>query len=414
MGLDLEHGLDLDLEDGVGAGPVVVAPAITLQPLGPDGVAQLFVDSGANAETEIEATGTDPTFQWYRGRTAASLTLLNGNHDDVDTTLAVDDGTVFFVGDVIQATGNTEKMLITGISGNTLTVTRGAFSTSGQAMLDNAAINAIEQSISGQTTAAYSAAHNVTTNPAARLFCRVSNAADTVDSDPCFVHVIADIASDAFDGGNDTDISSPARTLDNVLGGSGTRTWQMRDVGTLTFNIASGALTWTGAEFRRLLTSDALQAAQGYGMTWTAVVLATGATAIMQLRDSGADSGSFRSLNVRLREGAATQFGATIPTLSVGGADIPGISNLPGTAFTARCFVFDTADGVRLVAIINGQTVVKEFVAADFSQVTGAQLADFGGTAHMGARSHSTAGGAVAVAGLEIQRMHLGGALIDT
>lgn len=387
-----------------------VAPEITAEP-----DVQLFIDSGGTAATEVEATGTAPlTYQWYRGRTAAALTLINGSFLSGDTNLVTDNGALFFVGDVLQIEGSAEKMLVTAVVGNNIFVTRGAFGTSAVAISDNAVINAIEQAISGQTASAYSAAHNLDTNPAARIFCRVTNSAGSVDSDACGVHVIQDIASDAFDGGNDTDVSSPARTLDNVLGGSGTRTWQMRDVGTLTFNIASGSLSWTGAEFRRLLTSDALQNVQGYGLTLTGVVLATGATAIMQLRDSGADDASFRSANVRLRQGAATQFGGTIPTNSVGSADIPGIANLPDTSFTARAFLFDTASGIRIVAIINGTTVVKEYVAGDFSQVTGIQLADFGGTAYMGVRSHSTGGGACAVAGFEIQRLLLGQALVDT
>ncbi len=50
-------------------------------------------------------------------------TTFTADQDNSQTTLAVTDGTIFTVGDVIEVEG--EQQLITGISSNTLTVTRG-------------------------------------------------------------------------------------------------------------------------------------------------------------------------------------------------------------------------------------------------------------------------------------------------
>ncbi len=64
------------------------------------------------------------------------------------TAITVNNGSVFRVGDLVQAAGSTEVMLVTGVSGNVITVTRGYGSTTktelentlGLSILGNAAI----------------------------------------------------------------------------------------------------------------------------------------------------------------------------------------------------------------------------------------------------------------------------------
>jgi len=58
-----------------------------------------------------------------------------------DTTFTVDNGSRFRVGDQIQLEGGGEVMLVTAISGNDLTVTRGYGGTTADALADNAIIN---------------------------------------------------------------------------------------------------------------------------------------------------------------------------------------------------------------------------------------------------------------------------------
>ncbi len=60
---------------------------------------------------------------------------------DVDVTFVVDNGSRFQVGDQIQVEGSEELMLVTGISTNTLTVTRAYAGTTVEDLADNKVVN---------------------------------------------------------------------------------------------------------------------------------------------------------------------------------------------------------------------------------------------------------------------------------
>ena len=83
-----------------------------------------------------------PKVEWLEDDYLGFSTQLNGAISATSTTsLTVDDGTIFRVGDIIHIPSVNENMLVTTVSGNTLTVTRGYGSTTAQAAIaDNAIV----------------------------------------------------------------------------------------------------------------------------------------------------------------------------------------------------------------------------------------------------------------------------------
>jgi len=65
--------------------------------------------------------------EWFEDSLNANFSAINhgAGYDDADTSLVVDDGTAFRVGDLAKPDGSDEVVQVTGISTNTLTVTRG-------------------------------------------------------------------------------------------------------------------------------------------------------------------------------------------------------------------------------------------------------------------------------------------------
>lgn len=75
---------------------------------------------------------------WLDWRVDAQSSLLNGAINNSVTTVNVDDGTRFRVGMTVSVEGSDEVMLVTAISSNALTVTRGFGGTTAAAAADNA------------------------------------------------------------------------------------------------------------------------------------------------------------------------------------------------------------------------------------------------------------------------------------
>jgi hypothetical protein len=83
--------------------------------------------------------------EWFEDQLNASHSLLNneGGYDDDDTSWVVDDGSVFRVGDIVKPEASTEVVQVTGISTNTLTVTRGYGGSTAAAVVDNQKLSVI-------------------------------------------------------------------------------------------------------------------------------------------------------------------------------------------------------------------------------------------------------------------------------
>jgi hypothetical protein len=80
----------------------------------------------------------DPEFKVFERDVPSRWTRLNEALDTSETGVDVDDGSMFRVDDVVLIPSTNERVLVTAISGNTLTVTRGIQGTSGTAADDNA------------------------------------------------------------------------------------------------------------------------------------------------------------------------------------------------------------------------------------------------------------------------------------
>src|SRR5690606_13779882 len=65
--------------------------------------------------------------EWFEDQLNPNYSAINNGagYDDDDTSIVVDDGGVFRVGDLIKADGGDEVMQVTAINTHTLTVTRG-------------------------------------------------------------------------------------------------------------------------------------------------------------------------------------------------------------------------------------------------------------------------------------------------
>jgi len=80
----------------------------------------------------------DPEFKVFERDHPARWTRLNEALDNSETGVDVDDGSMFRVDDVVLVPSTGERMLVTAISGNTLTVTRGIQGSTATAASDNA------------------------------------------------------------------------------------------------------------------------------------------------------------------------------------------------------------------------------------------------------------------------------------
>ena len=67
----------------------------------------------------------NPKFEWLEDDYLGNSTALSAELTNVATSVSVDDGSIFRVNDVITIPATGENMLVTAISNNTLTVTRG-------------------------------------------------------------------------------------------------------------------------------------------------------------------------------------------------------------------------------------------------------------------------------------------------
>ncbi|MBK8208008.1 MAG: DUF5309 family protein [Planctomycetes bacterium] len=77
--------------------------------------------------------------EWFEDRLNANFSAINnaGGYDDDDTSMIVDDGAAFRVGDIIKPDGSEEVLQVTGISTHTLTVTRGYGGSTAAAVADD-------------------------------------------------------------------------------------------------------------------------------------------------------------------------------------------------------------------------------------------------------------------------------------
>ena len=106
-----------------------------------------------------------PKFEWLEadliGNSAQVATAISSN---ATTTLAVDDGSIFQAGDVLHIPSVGENMLVTAVSGNNLTVTRGYGTTSAAAAI---ARDALVLKVGASQPENSSAPSNITTQETA-------------------------------------------------------------------------------------------------------------------------------------------------------------------------------------------------------------------------------------------------------
>ncbi|MCR4963288.1 MAG: DUF5309 domain-containing protein [Firmicutes bacterium] len=82
----------------------------------------------------------NPKFEWLEDQLLGVRTLANGAAAADASTITVEDGGIFRVYDLLKVPSTGECMLVTAVSGNTLTVSRGYGSTVGAAVADDAEI----------------------------------------------------------------------------------------------------------------------------------------------------------------------------------------------------------------------------------------------------------------------------------
>ncbi len=95
--------------------------------------------------------------EWFEDQLNPNFSAINniGGYDDVATSWVVDDGAVFRVGDIIRPEGSDEVLQVTGISTNTLTVTRGYGGSTAEAVVDNQKVSVIgHAALEGEDAAA--------------------------------------------------------------------------------------------------------------------------------------------------------------------------------------------------------------------------------------------------------------------
>ncbi|MCZ7608115.1 MAG: DUF5309 domain-containing protein [Planctomycetota bacterium] len=95
--------------------------------------------------------------EWFEDQLNPNFSAVNNGagYDDVATSWVVDDGSVFRVGDIIRPEGSDEVLQVTGISTNTLTVTRGYGGSTAEAVVDNQKVSVIgHAALEGEDAAA--------------------------------------------------------------------------------------------------------------------------------------------------------------------------------------------------------------------------------------------------------------------
>ena len=84
----------------------------------------------------------NPKFEWLEDELLEGSTLINNasGYNAAATSVTVDDGSILRTGDVVHLPASGENLLVTAVSGNTLTVSRGYGSTNAAAIADNALV----------------------------------------------------------------------------------------------------------------------------------------------------------------------------------------------------------------------------------------------------------------------------------
>ncbi len=84
----------------------------------------------------------NPKFEWLEDDLIAGITNINYSDGYLSsaTSIAVDDGSIVRVGDILHLPATGENLLVTAVASNSLTVTRGYGSTSADAIADDAVV----------------------------------------------------------------------------------------------------------------------------------------------------------------------------------------------------------------------------------------------------------------------------------
>ncbi len=124
----------------------------------------------------------DPEFRWFEKSSPARYSAINYStgYTAGDVSIVVDDGTVFRIGHVIKDVTTGEQMLVTNVTTNTLTVTRGWGTTTATASADNEVI-VILGSASGEGAAVPTALTSLSTRKAnyTQIFREALNVTNT-------------------------------------------------------------------------------------------------------------------------------------------------------------------------------------------------------------------------------------------
>lgn len=110
-------------------------PILMLEP----DAAPIAVITKQYAGGSMRERATDPKFTWHNDKLETRTDQVNDNTDmnTTDTAMVVDNGSRFAVDDLVKVPRTGEVVLVTAISTNTLTVTRGIGGTTAAIILDN-------------------------------------------------------------------------------------------------------------------------------------------------------------------------------------------------------------------------------------------------------------------------------------
>lgn len=109
---------------------------------------------------------TSDKFEWFEKDLPARWDQVNNGagYASGATSIVVDNGAYFSVGDVVNVPRTAEKMLVTAVASNTLTVSRGVGSTSAAALVDNDDLQIIGNAYSEGSLSGAEKSH-IETNP---------------------------------------------------------------------------------------------------------------------------------------------------------------------------------------------------------------------------------------------------------
>lgn len=110
---------------------------------------------------------TDPEFRWFDKAAPSRQDAVNysTNYTSGATSVVVDDGTKFRAGDIVVDVSTSEHLRVTGVSTNTLTVTRGYGTTAATTLTDNDVLVII-----GNVNAEAATARTALTNQAVKRY----------------------------------------------------------------------------------------------------------------------------------------------------------------------------------------------------------------------------------------------------